>query len=146
MISQLYAVEEGVPCKKHPLTTSHWQLSHIPQAGFKLRQWWETACSQCLWQHIRPITITGRLHRDSIKLNLNLNGVDSNMLIYLKKNLKILFYSKFFLHVTICLKGKYFVITAGHDVNFCSHLPIGQVRINFHLPYSNFHLPLKNHI
>ena len=32
----------------------------------------------------------------------------------------------------------------GHDSNFCGDLPCGQVRFKFHLPYSNFHLPLKN--
>ena len=35
-------------------------------------------------------------------------------------------------------------IAAGHDVNFAATCPVGQVRFNFHLPYSNFHLPLKN--
>ena len=32
----------------------------------------------------------------------------------------------------------------GTTLTFTATCPVGQVRFNFHLPYSNFHLPLKN--
>ena len=32
----------------------------------------------------------------------------------------------------------------GTTLTFAATCPIGQVRFIFHLPYSNFHLPLKN--
>ena len=32
----------------------------------------------------------------------------------------------------------------GMTLTFAATCPVGQVRFNFHLPYSNFHLPLKN--
>ena len=31
----------------------------------------------------------------------------------------------------------------GTTLTFAATCPVGQVRFNFHLPYSNFHLPLK---
>ena len=31
----------------------------------------------------------------------------------------------------------------GSTLTFAAPCPVGQVRFNFHLPYSNFHLPLK---
>ena len=34
--------------------------------------------------------------------------------------------------------------TQGTTLTFAATCPVGQVRFNFHLPYSNFHLPLKN--
>ena len=48
MTSQLLVVEEtGIPSKKHRLTQIHWQLSHLPHAGYKPGQWWETVnCKQ----------------------------------------------------------------------------------------------------
>ena len=33
-------VETGVPSKKHRLTPSHWQLSHMPLPGLEATQWW----------------------------------------------------------------------------------------------------------
>ena len=35
-------------------------------------------------------------------------------------------------------------IFQGTTLTFAATCPVGQVRFNFHLPYSNFHLPLKN--
>ena len=32
----------------------------------------------------------------------------------------------------------------GTTLTFVVACPLGQVRFNFHLPHSNFHLPLKN--
>ena len=32
----------------------------------------------------------------------------------------------------------------GTTLTFAATCPVGLVRFNFHLPYSNFHLPLKN--
>ena len=34
--------------------------------------------------------------------------------------------------------------TQGTTLTFAATCPVGQVRFNFHLPYSNFRLPLKN--
>ena len=45
-------------------------------------------------------------------------------------------------NITGCWHGK--IASAGHDINFCGNYPVGQVRFNFHLPYFNFHLTLKN--
>ena len=42
----------GVPCDKHRLTPSHWQLCRMPRLGFEARQWWDTACSQ--WRSLIP--------------------------------------------------------------------------------------------
>ena len=49
------------------------------------------------------------------------------------------------LHVVEVL-SKYYHIdsSAGHDINLCGEFcPVGQMRFNIHMPYSNFHLPLK---
>ena len=35
-------------------------------------------------------------------------------------------------------------VLQGTTLTYAATCPVGQVRFNFHLPYSNFHLPLKN--
>ena len=53
----------------------------------------------------------------------------------------------------LCMEGTFYSIMVWSKLNFTSQgttltfaatCPVGQVRFNFHLPYSNFHLPLKN--
>ena len=51
-------METGGPGENHLLTTSHWQLSHMPWPGFEPSQRWETAGSQ--WQRLSPHGILGR--------------------------------------------------------------------------------------
>ena len=43
-------------------------------------------------------------------------------------------------HVSIQLT----LLIQGTTLTFAATCPVGQERFNFHLPYSNFHLPLKN--
>ena len=48
---------------------------------------------------------------------------------------------------TSTLAGVFLVMLKLHQgttLTFAATCPVGQVRFNFHLPYSNFHSPLKN--
>ena len=40
--------------------------------------------------------------------------------------------------------ASYQVTRQGTTLTLAATCPVGQVRFNFHLPYSNFHLSLKN--
>ena len=59
--------ETGVARENHPLTTSHWQLSHTPWVGFYPGEWKVTASSQ--WQLLRP---RGHWGRPSIAMVVNM--------------------------------------------------------------------------
>ena len=48
-----------------------------------------------------------------------------------------------FTHTWRYLDSKVKIFEQGTMLTFAVTCPVGQVRFNFHLPYSNFHLPLK---
>ena len=60
-------------------------------------------------------------------------AADSAMPVQSKKSTAFLYIAKW--NHTLCQ------VTM---LTFAPTCPVGQVRFNFHLPYSNFHLPLKN--